>query len=263
MTARRKWTDEEVKFLETRWGSMSIKNIAARLGRSIPSVKNKAQRLGLIDPRLSFDGITINQLAQAINVSHSQIRRWIKYYDFPAKWKVFASEAKVRVVRYEDFWKWAEQNKQMIDFSRIEPYVLGPEPDWVKAKRDADFIKKRKIKKNNYDPWTEEEDNILKGMLNAYKYTYPEIAQRLNRSEAGIKRRIQELGLKARPVRLNNHVKYTPEEVKLIEELIDKGHCLEDIASRINKSALGVRGKLERMGYKFRNGVPVKEKEIS
>lgn len=119
----------------------------------------------------------------------------------------------------------------------------------------------RKIKKSNYNPWSSEEDNILKGMLSVYKYTYPEISQRLNRSEGAIKRRIRDLGLKMRPVRLNNHVKYTPEEVDLVVELFDKGHCLEDIAHRINKSALGVRGKLERMGYKFKNGVPIKRAE--
>lgn len=95
-------------------------------------------------------------------------------------------------------------------------------------------------------------------MLNAYKYTYPEISQRINRSEGGIKKRIQKLGLKARPVRLNNHGKYTQDEVNLIVNLLDKGHCIEDIAHRINKSAHGVRGKLKRMGYKFRNGVPMK-----
>jgi hypothetical protein len=258
MTTRRKWTDEEVRYLESRWGNMSIKNIAKKLDRSIHSIRLKAGRLGLIDPRLSFDGITINQLAKAINVSHSQIRRWIKYHDFPAKYKVFAMKSKVRVVSYEDFWKWAEQHKQMIDFSRIEPNILGPEPEWAKEKRNADIIKRQKIKKSNYDPWTPEEDNILKGMLSAYRYTYPEIAQRLNRSEGAIKRRIQELGIKARPVRLNNHVKYTSEEVTVIVELVNKGHCLEDIAARLNKSALGIRGKLERMGYRFKNGVPYK-----
>jgi DNA-binding NarL/FixJ family response regulator len=167
------------------------------------------------------------------------------------------------VVQYKDFWKWAEKNKQMLDFSKIEKGILGPEPAWVEVKRNADFIKKRKIKKSVNDPWTTEEENILRGMLNAYTYTYPEIAQRLNRSEGAIKRRILDLGLKARPIRFPNHTKYTPQEVELIVSLFDKGHCLEDIASRINKSALGIRGKLERMGYKFRNGVPFKKEQKS
>lgn len=256
------WTKKEIEFLEERWGSVSYKSIALRLGRTPVSVKNKAYRLGLADARLAFEGITLLQLANAINVAYSVLKRWIIQHDFPVKHKTFAMRSKVKVVYYQEFWGWAEKHKWMIDFSRIEKNILGPEPDWVQGKRDADFIKKRMVKKSKSNQWTEEEDNTLKGMLNAHCYTYPEIAERLKRGEHAIKRRIWELGLKARPVRLNNRIRYTKEEVQLIESLVDKGHCLEDIASRINKSALGVRGKLERLGYKFVNGVP-KKGEIS
>lgn len=252
------WTEEELSYLEQNWGTVSIKGIANKLGRSVIAIKVKSQRLGFTDPRFAFEGITVNQLAFALNISYSILKNWIKLYDFPAKKKVFCQESKVLIVQYKHFWKWAEANKQMIDFSKVEKNILGPEPAWVESKRNADLIKARTIKKSQNDPWSYEEDNILKGMLNAYRYTYPEIAQRLNRSEGAIKRRISDLGLKQRPIRLNNHVKYKPEEVELIITLFDKGHCLEDIASRINKSALGVRGKLERMGYKFKNGVPTK-----
>lgn len=255
---KRHWTKEEIEFLEERWGSHSIKSIAASLGRSINAVKIKAFRSGLIDARFSYEGITLNQLALAINVDYKNLRHWSKLYGFPVKKKVFAKESRVRVVHYDEFWEWAKENKQMIDFSRMEPNILGPEPEWVKDKRNADLIKKTKIKKSHNHAWSAEEDGILKGMLHAYQYTYPEIAQRLNRSEGAVKRRIRDLGLKSRPVRLNNMVKYTPEEEKLIIQLLDKGYCLEEIASRINKSALGVRGKLERLGYKFKNRVPIK-----
>ena len=255
---RKKWTEEEIKFLEDKWGMVSVKGIAKTLGRSFEAVKLKAQRLGLMDPRFCYDGITLNQLAQAINTDYRMVKGWVDLYGLPAKKKIFVKEARVYVVKYDEFWNWAEANKQMIDFSRIEKNILGPEPAWVEDKRNADIIKSRKIKKSNNDAWSEEEDNILKGMLNAYCYTYPEIANRVKRSEGAVKRRIRDLGLKARPVRQNNHVKYTNDEVQLIESLLTKGHCLEDIASRINKSALGVRGKLERMGYKFKNGVPYK-----
>lgn len=253
------WMEEELSYLEDNWGSTSIKGLAKKLNRSVNAIRIKAQRIGLIDQRFAFEGITVNQLAIALNISYSLLKNWIKIYDFPAKKKLFCQENRVLVVSYTDFWKWANENKQMIDFSRLEKNMLGPEPAWVIEKRNADFIKARKIKKSSNHAWTKEEDNILKGMLSAYRYTYPEISQRLNRSEGAVKRRISDLGLKARPIRLNNHIKYKPEEVELIVSLFDKGHCLEDIASRINKSALGVRGKLERLGYKFKNGVPIKD----
>lgn len=258
----KRWSEQDLMYLEERWGSMSIKGIAAHLGRSVTSVKLKAYRIGLGAPSLSYDGITLNQLSLAINVSYSTLASWAERYDLPIKRKVFAEKEAVWVINYSDFWKWAEANKQMIDFTKIEPLILGPEPKWVEEKRNADLLKQRKIKKGTNQAWTPEEDNILKGMLNAYCYTYPEISDRLKRSEAAVKRRIRDLGLKSRPVRLNNHIKYTKDEVKTIETLLAKGYCLEDIATRINKSAIGIRGKLERMGYKFRNGVPYK-KQIS
>ncbi len=253
----RSWTQEEIDFLQDKWGVISIKAIAKNLDRSINAVKLKAQRTGLSDARFAFDGITVSQLAEALGISYSILKNWIKLYDFPAKKRIFAAENRVLVVTYDDFWEWAEQNKQMLDFTRLEPLLLGPEPDWVKEKRTTDTRNGWIIKKSHNNAWSKQEDTLLKSMLKAYKYTYPEISKKLNRSEGAVKRRILDLGLKMRPISLNNHVKYTSEEVEMLIELYEKGYCLEYIAEKMNKSALGIRGKLERMGYKFKNGVPV------
>ena len=43
---------------------------------------------------------------------------------------------KFKVVDIEDFWKWAEQNKSLLNFSKMQPYCFGAEPDWVKVKRE-------------------------------------------------------------------------------------------------------------------------------
>ncbi|MED1125307.1 hypothetical protein [Bacillus atrophaeus] len=245
------WSKEEIDFLQERWGSVSIKRIAKNLNRTTNAVKTKAQRIGLGDARTHYDGITAYQLSLALNVSYSTIKSWIDKHDFPVKQKLFAEKERVNVVSYDDFWKWAENHKQMIDFSKVEPLILGAEPEWVEVKRGAD-----KIRKKNVSPWTKEEENKLRGMVNSYQYTYPEIAKALGRTEGAIKRRLKELDIKARPLRLSNHVKYTSKEVETIVDLYNKGYSLEVISERVGKSALGVRGKLERMGYSFRNGVP-------
>jgi hypothetical protein len=251
------WTDEEIQYLEDRWGTVSIKGIAKSIDRSINAVKLKAQRLGLGDPRTHYDGITINQLSQALCVSYSTVQSWIQKHDFPVKQKLFAIKDKVNVVTYEDFWEWAETHKQIIDFSKVEKNILGPEPEWVDIKRGADKIGFRKS-----SPWTKEDDSTLKGMVNAYQYTYPEIAKALNRTEGAVKRRLTELGIKARPLRLNNHAKYTSEEMEFIVDMYHKGYSAEIIAERIGKSAFGVKGKLERMGYRFKHGVPIKQSKL-
>lgn len=156
-----------------------------------------------------------------------------------------------------------EKNKHMIDFSKVERLSLGPEPEWVEKKRKADQIKKLRVPKPHNTPWSKDDEAKLIWMLKQFKYTYPEIATELNRTQGAVKRRIYDLGLKARPVRLPNHNKYTKEDERIIVEMLEKGYCFEEIANRLNRSSLGVRGKAERMGYKFKNGVPYRDKKIS
>lgn len=253
---RKQWTKEEELFLEERWGSQSIKTIATHLDRSFDSVKQKAQRMGIGGATLHYEhGITLSQLSKILDLHYGILKRWIKEHGLPVKRKVFASKQKVLVVRYDEFWKWAEEHKILLNFTRLEPLILGPEPDWVKEKREADqknFEKKRKR------PWSKEDDLLLKGLIHSYQYTYPEISKRLGRSEASIKRRLYDLKIKARPIRLNNHIKYTDKETELLVSMYLDGYGLNTIAEKISKSALGIRGKLERMGYYFKNGIPIK-----
>ncbi|WP_261178833.1 GcrA family cell cycle regulator [Anaerobacillus sp. CMMVII] len=202
------------------------------------------------DPTLSYDGITVNQLCTATNIPYRTIKYWIKHKGFPVKYKVFAEEMKVMVVSYPTWWKWAEENKRLIDFAEVEENILGAEPDWVKIKRGADKI--RYHKKPHNEPWSEKDDKRLISMVNAFRYSYPDISRELKRTEAAIKRRLWELGVKAKPVRMNNHIKWTNAQTEQLIDLFEKGYSLETIAERLDKSANGVRGKLERMGYKFR-----------
>ncbi|ARD47595.1 SANT/Myb-like DNA-binding domain-containing protein [Sporosarcina sp. P33] len=255
---RKNWTAEEVEYLEDQWGVISYKTIAKKLGRTVNSVKIKATRLNLGDPRKCFNGLTLLQLSEVIGVNYNALNHWVKVYDLPVVNKRLASKKSVMFIKIEDFWKWAEKNKEMIDFSRFEKNMLGAEEEWVGVKRSADQAKRLYVDKSNKNPWSEEEDRMLRSMVNAHSFTYPEIAQRLKRSQGAVKRRLLDLDMKARPVRLNNQVKYTHADVAALLDLVSKGYSMEDIGYRLNKSALGIRGKLERMGYKFRNGVPYK-----
>ena len=91
---------------------------------------------------------------------------------------------------------------------------------------------------------------LLKSLVNAYRYTYPEIAARLQRTEGSVKRRLMELKIKARPVRIGNHTKYTLQEVKQIVDLYDRGYSIDVIAE--------IREKCIRCSWKDgKNGVSV------
>jgi hypothetical protein len=244
------WPKEQVEYLEDKWGTVSIAGIAKHLGRTINAVKLRANRLGLSDPRMMFDGITVNQLSLALNKSYSSVKGWIKTYGMPARKKVFCKESRVYVIGYNEFWGWAEKHKEVINLAKMEPNTLGPEPDWAKEKRKADQLRSQKTWQSV--TWTTAEDQQLNQLVRLSGITYPMLALQFNRSEASVKRRLYDLGIKFRPDRLNNLIKYTPEEVVRLSKMACQGHAYETIAQVLGKSALGVRGKLERMGFDFK-----------
>ena len=88
------WTKEEVAYLEDSWGTYSIKRIAKKLGRTVTAIKLKANRIGLSDPRLHFNGLTVLQLAEVLQVSYKTIESWHKRFAFPIRLKLFAKTQK-------------------------------------------------------------------------------------------------------------------------------------------------------------------------
>ena len=41
----------------------------------------------------------------------------------------------------EEWWEWAEKNRDLLDFSIFEEKILGEEPAWAKEKRKHDTMK--------------------------------------------------------------------------------------------------------------------------
>lgn len=255
---RRNWTAEEKDYLDLSWGSVSLPHIAKKLDRSPVAVKLKAYRMGLGDPVLSADGISLNQLSFTLDISYNILLRWIDEYKLPARRRRLSIKQRILMVNYDQFWAWADNHRHLLDFSRIEKFALGKEPDWVAVMRDLDASSVSAGKKG---PWTEEDDRLLKSMVNAHCYTYPEISKRLRRTEAAVKRRLYDLKIKARPIRQNNHIKYTQKETQDLLRFYKEGMPIDKIAERLGKSSLGIRGKLERMDYTFKDKQLVKREE--
>jgi hypothetical protein len=174
----RSWTREDSEYLQERWGVVSIKAIAKHLERSFNAVKLKAQRLHMGDPRMNFEGITINQLAIALDRDHHILKGWIKRYGMPAKKKIFCQESRVLVISYSEFWKWAEQHKELLNLAKMESNMLGAEPDWVKIKRSADI--KRSQKTKQAVDWTPKDDQLLIQLVQMKGVTYPYLAKQFN-----------------------------------------------------------------------------------
>lgn len=131
-----------------------------------------------------------------------------------------------------------------MDFSRFEENMLGQEPGWVKEKR------KRDVEKNNSyitTPWTSIEDSRLEYLVKKQKYTYRELSAMMRRTEGAIQRRICDLGLKDRPLKADNHTRWTEQEFEMLGEMIKSGCNYEYMSERLGKSAKAIRGKVYTM----------------
>lgn len=246
MSRFKNWTKEEEDFLEDKWGEMSIGRIAKKLDRSEAAVIVRARRLGLGPHLDAGDCVSMNQLVLAVAGTKSYgyiTKRWLDYGLPVHGHKV--RRCRFRVVRIEDFWKWAEAHKDILNFKRFEENALGAEPAWVKVKRKADMETAARTKLNNNIPWTAGEDAKLQRLVDRGK-TYPEIAAELRKTEGAIKRRLFDAGIRGRPARSKNRM-WTEEEAILLLKLRDSGLGWLQLAERFGRSELAVRGKYERL----------------
>lgn len=261
MGTEKDWTKEEELFLEEHWGSMSVHGLSKALNRSIGGIMNKRYRMGLGGFLLNGDYITKNQLLKIIqgcNVGGGAYTNKT-YATIPFKKKRIIEQS-VSVIRLDEFWKWAEEHKRDIDFTKIEEGALGKEPEWAKRKRKIDFECRV-----NTNPWTAIEDQKLLRMAGMFKYTHTEIACELNRTEGAIKRRLLNLGSKLRPLKAD--VKpWGREEIVNLIFLYEEGYSFEAIGKRLGRSAFGCRGKIERINnseYFKRENRRAREKEAA
>lgn len=244
----RTWTESEIKYLREAWGFVSIDSICRHLGRSKNAIMVLKDRLKLGPFLINGEYVTMHQLVIALGYSSGadgyKVKSWIENRGFPVHIKTRSNKAKIRVVYLDEFWKWAEKNRSFIDFGRMEPLALGAEPEWVSEQRRKDFLGYSLQRK---DPWTPDEDARLKMLLSKYQYGYAELSEMLHRSTGAIQRRCSDLGLKARPLKANNHGEdcaWTDAQYKILADGIKHGDGYMAISKAIGKSEKAVRGKV-------------------
>lgn len=244
MGQAKNWTKEEKQYLEDNWGMLSKQTLAKNLNRSLNAIEVMKNRLGLGAFLDSGDYVTWNQLQIVLGLGKSgsgyKMISWVKNRNFPIRTKRVGNNS-FKIVNIDDFWKWAEQNRDLLDFSKFEENAMGVEPNWAKEKRRHDIEKNRKYIKT---PWTKTEDEMLKYLLKQYKYTYDDLSKKLRRTNGAVQRRICDLELKERPIKVNNHIKWTDEEKKTLIELIATGYGYELMSEIIGKSAKAIRGRV-------------------
>lgn len=243
----KRWNEDELNYLEEKWGQTSIPKIAKNLNRTIPAIKLKANQLGLGNHRYSRAEIPANQLFNALGYSYTppNLKR---FKNLGLKIIIKATiEKKYYFINLEYFWKWAEKNKKALNFARFEEGALGQEPDWVDEKRKSDRLNPAKCNVNR--KWTNSETQLLIQKTKNGNYTYFELAKEFNRTESAIKKRLIKIKVNYRPIQ-QDPMPWSNEDEKKLLDLFNKGYDKKSIAVVLNRSQLSIEGKLYKKGIR-------------
>lgn len=171
---RREWTEREVKYLNNRYLKQSVETTAKKLNRSIPSVKGKARKLGLNN--YYGERISAKTLAKCFNSDIRVILRWIDKFNLPCKKVELDNQTRYSIDPVE-FWKWAENHKDIINWKKYERETLFPEPSWINYEWKKDNGKPERHR----NKITDFEKAAIKGMMRKGMGN-KEIAKEINRT---------------------------------------------------------------------------------
>lgn len=168
---KREWTESEERALRNRYQYQTVQKTAQMLNRSIYSVKRKAAKMGLSHYN---DKLSAKTVVQSFNTEIRSVKRWIEKFGLPSK-KVNHGTHYTYYIDAEDFWKWAEEHKDIINWSKYESRSLVPEPKWV-----GEEISNYKAVRHR-QRFTQDEIARIKFLICRGK-TYTEIAKEMKRS---------------------------------------------------------------------------------
>lgn len=205
----KRWTKEEEEILAQLYGSRSIPYIARTLKVDKPNkVIMKAQRMNL-PASYKYQGlVTMTQFAKYLGISVFTIKRWINQKGFPHKNTVTSVKKTYTLIDVTEFWKWAYKNKDEVNFSRIQPRTLLPEPSWFYKERDRD---KKEIPERRHKLYTKEEDELLWRLYYLENKPQKEIAAIMDRTFESIRKRLARIRKKKKQelqVSVDNKIGY-------------------------------------------------------
>ena len=239
----RHWTAEEDARLQETWGKREVNMIAGFMKRTPKSIEKRARLLRLGSGHDADGKLSCNKLLKALkpNCDYSTAMKTLKRHGLPVVEKTYRGRT-VRMIDIEKFWKWAEENKGEINWSKVEPNILGVEPDWVAERRRIDF---REYSRGQQRAWTSAEEGYLKQLVAEGK-PMAEIKSRLNRSSNAIRRRCWDLYLpypKEPKTRL-----WTVDEVARARKMRANGYNIASIARELERSESSVYWKMREQG---------------
>jgi hypothetical protein len=193
------WTQEEDDMLLDMVGTSNYSFIGNKLGRSPRAVQNRLIELGEADKLFVTGMLTAAELGRLVQRDKSYIIKLINEDKLPAIQKDLSYKQRDKkglrwLIDPYKFWKWADKNRDKLNFYLIEKNSIPPEPDWVDEQRSLDYQKPVTRRR-----WTEEEKQKAIKLLDQ-GYSRPQVAKVLNRSVSSIRwildKHLKEIGVK-------------------------------------------------------------------
>jgi len=183
--SKKPWRAEEIKLLQALVGQRSVTAIAKELGRTPGAVSNKLSRLGLGATRKQTGMLTARELANKLGVTTKTVVSW-EAYGLKTVTRVTRYKKQFILIKMKNFWEWAEQNKSLIDFTKLSKKDFSTLPEWVSGNIKAARTSVR------YRHWTTSELKRLHVLIEK-GLTYKQISKLLNRSESSVEKRYSRL----------------------------------------------------------------------
>jgi len=242
--SKKPWAHDEEERLCELWGGYGgIPRIAKTMGRSESAIKIRARKLKLGPYRNGGTLVSLLQVAKVIvgseNVAYS-MKQWEEHGLPIHKTRVQSNTWKQ--VDIDEFWEWAEANKDILDFSRFEEDALGIEPKWVKKKRKVDQ-RNRTTTTPKKCRWSPQEDALLTALCESGNHTHEELQKIFQRTSSSIRRRIYDLAIPHPPK--GSPKKWRENDMRQLVAMLEAGYGHDWIAKTMNRSAQAVRGKIE------------------
>lgn len=179
---KKHWTDEDVEYLLSKIGSTNFDVIEKKLKRTKEAIRQKLLVLGITSIINNSGMISLNRLSIITRKSGAIIKRWINSGLLKAKKSNIIKRSHVYLIDIDNFWKFAEKNKDKLKFSLIDKNILLPEPEWVERER----IRERNDNSVYYHKnWTKTDMEYAMFLHNA-GHKYKDIGKKMGRTERAV-----------------------------------------------------------------------------
>lgn len=231
----KRWTKEELEYLQNNYKHSKIKQIAKKLGRTEGAIGERAYFLGIGKWQENLGYLVSSKAGKLIGKDSRTLEK--------AGLK-FKREGKLKVIELESFIKWLKNNQDKWDSRKLEEYGLGVEPEWLREKRKRDFIKPSFNKS-----WTKKETDLLIAGYIADK-SFRELAESLNRSEGAIRSKISKLKVANKLPKNKIILRWSDEETNMLLELEKNNLTDEEIAYELGRDALHITDRRRNLRNK-------------